>query len=411
MYIGKKLLRRPRPEKDESLAGYIIRLTESNYYPSPNWIFQMSSLNKRGIHTNVFYPYKDDLQKLSLLSEVEEEILWSMAWTSNQQKHNINTNTIKIFGFLVPIRTLSPQKVKLCAVCLSSAPYCRAVWDLSLISACPLHHCLLIHYCPQCSKEIKWSRAKVTICNCGFDWRNYKPEILSMERVLLSKHIYNLCCIPGHDLEKINYDKTTNPVLELNLQDFVHLLYSLIRFGDIYHIKEKFHHRAKVIFGERESDYFFDMAFFVALNWRSEFKTFIPSHKISLEPEYRALFIQRPTQYFLELFKFIFNCFSLKSCSFITRVIEDYLWELLLDMSIKNLQISGIKQQHFYSFRSPLKQGKNFLKKLAIDLELKDLTIAGLFTRSTVEIYDETIFFKMIYLDALCDYTFLKYDS
>lgn len=410
MYIHKQLLRRPRPEKDESLAGYIIRLTESNYYPSPNWIFHLSSLNKRGIYPNVFYPNKDDFQKLSLLSEIEEETLWSMAWTSNQQGHNTKTNTVKIFGVLVPIKTLSIRKAKLCVVCLRSAPYCRAIWDLSLISACPLHHCLLINSCPQCSKEIKWLRAKVSICECGFDWRNYKPEKLSGEKVYLSKHIYELCCIPDHKIEKINYDKTTNPVFKLDFQNFVHLIYSLISFGDIYHIKEKFHHRAKSIFGSTESDYRFDMAFFVALNWRSEFRTFIPSYKNILEFECRFLHIQRPTQYFLELFKFIFNCFPLKSYRFITKVVEDYFWDLLIVMSIKNLQISGIKQPHFYSFQSSLKQGKSFLKKLAVDLELENLTVASLFVRGRVEIYDETIYFKMIYLDALCNYSFLKND-
>ena len=164
MYIAKKLLRRPRPFKDESLAGYIIRLAESNYYPSPNWIFNMSSLKKRGIYANLFYRNKDDLQKLSLLSEIEEDVLWSMAWTSKRQSNSIFMNTVKIFGDFVPIQSISKLHIKLCPICLRSAPYCRSVWDLSFITTCPLHNCLLIDYCPQCSKKIVYSRPGVSIC-------------------------------------------------------------------------------------------------------------------------------------------------------------------------------------------------------------------------------------------------------
>ncbi|WP_180976855.1 TniQ family protein [Fischerella thermalis] len=411
MYIGKKLLRRPRPNRDESLAGYIIRLAESNYYPSPNWIFQMSDLNKRGIYANLFYPHKDDLQKLSLLSEIESDILWSMAWTSNKQSHSINLNTVKIFGDLVPIQTISTRRVKLCPICLRSAPYCRSVWDLSFITTCPLHYCLLIDFCPQCGKEIKWSRPRVTICKCGFDWHNCEPGTLSEEQVSLSKHVYKLCRIADFGSEIINHYKNVNPVLKLNFRDFVYLLHSVMRFGSLYHIRERFQNRAKSLFHSQGSECYFDLAFFVALNWRSEFKKLVLSHKYCLDSEYKGWFIKRPNpQYCLDLFRCIFNCFSTKYCGFITKVIEDYFWKLLVKMSIKDVKISGIIQPRFYSFSSPVNQGKSFLKKLAVDLELKELTMASLFARSKVEIYDETIFFKMTYLSELSEYDFFECD-
>ncbi|WP_408036859.1 TniQ family protein [Tolypothrix bouteillei] len=57
----QKLLRRPRPYPDESLAGYIIRLTENNYYHHPKLIFQISGLKTRGVYANVFIPEQDNL--------------------------------------------------------------------------------------------------------------------------------------------------------------------------------------------------------------------------------------------------------------------------------------------------------------------------------------------------------------
>lgn len=52
------LLRTPTPYEDESLAGYLIRLSESNYYYSSNWILQLAGLHiNRGILI-VKNPYK-----------------------------------------------------------------------------------------------------------------------------------------------------------------------------------------------------------------------------------------------------------------------------------------------------------------------------------------------------------------
>ena len=404
MHIAKKLLRRPRPFRDESLAGYIIRLAQSNYYPSPNWIFQMSSLKKRGIYANLFDLKKDDLQKLSLLSEIEEDILWSMAWTSHRPSHSILLNKIKIFGSFVPLDTLSKQKIKLCPICLRSAPYCRSVWDLSLITTCPLHNCFLIDRCPQCSKKIIYLRPGVTRCKCGFDWRNYQPKTVSKQQTFLSKFIYNLCNLANFNSEINRNDKNKNPVLKLNFKYFVYLLHSVIRFGNIYHIRKGFNCRAKSLFDCQDSDSYFDFAFFMVLNWHSEFPKLILSHQDSFDFKYQGSFIKKDDpQYYLDLFQDIFRCFLLISYDFITEVVEDYFWNLLIKMSIKNLEISGIRQSRFYVFSSPVNQGKSFLKKLAMDLEFEELTVASLFASSKVEIYEETIFFKMTYIVEISD--------
>lgn len=402
MYIAKKLLRRPRPFRDESLAGYIIRLAQSNYYPEPNWIFKMSSLKKRGIYANLFYESEDNLQKLSLLSEIEEDILWSMAWTSKRQSNSIFMNKVKIFGDFVPIQSISKLHIKLCPICLRSAPYCRSVWDLSFITTCPLHNCLLMDYCPQCGKKIGYSRPGVSICKCGYDWRNYEPESLSEEQVSLSKFVYHLCGIADFESEITNNYKNANSVFKLNFPDFTYLLHSVIKFGNLYYIKNRFSRRAKSFFQHQNSDNCFEFAFFVALNWQSEFKKLALSHKDYFDQKYNF-------QYYLNIFQHIFRCFSAKSFYFITSIIEEYVWNLLVKMSITNLEISGIKQSRFYCFSSPINQGKSFLKKLADDLELKELTMASLFIRSQVEIYDRTIFFKTTYLVELMDSDITEY--
>lgn len=161
VHIARRLLRRPRPYPDESLAGYIIRLTENNYYPDPNWIFQMSGLKRRGIYANVFIPELDDLSRLSQLSGIEENVLWSMSFPSLNQSRSRYENTVKVFGSAVPTYTLTKTRVKLCPICLQSSAYYRLIWNLSVVNTCPFHRCLLIDKCPKCYQDIKWSRPSV----------------------------------------------------------------------------------------------------------------------------------------------------------------------------------------------------------------------------------------------------------
>src|SRR4029453_7659693 len=44
-----RLLRTPPPRADESLMGYILRLTESNLYDSPRWVLDLAGLKLPGL--------------------------------------------------------------------------------------------------------------------------------------------------------------------------------------------------------------------------------------------------------------------------------------------------------------------------------------------------------------------------
>jgi hypothetical protein len=71
------LLRTPTPYEDESLAGYILRLANKNYYESPNWILQLAGLKaQQGIY---IYEQPSSRSCLSQLIRVEDKQLFLMA--------------------------------------------------------------------------------------------------------------------------------------------------------------------------------------------------------------------------------------------------------------------------------------------------------------------------------------------
>jgi hypothetical protein len=104
----------------------------------------MSGLRARGIYGNVFNREKDDLSRLSNISDVEAGILWSMAFPANTLIYPKAVKQVKVFDHLVPTDALKRQQIQLCPICLQEKPYYRFFLELSVVSACPLHHCLLI---------------------------------------------------------------------------------------------------------------------------------------------------------------------------------------------------------------------------------------------------------------------------
>ncbi|MDB9323933.1 TniQ family protein [Nodularia spumigena] len=171
------LLRTPPPYEDESLAGYLIRLSESNYYDSPNWILQLAGLQiNRGILL-AKNPYEPS--QLSQLIQMTDEQITVMASLPHQLVANMNSHQYTVYKFAL----------KLCPYCLIELPYCRKIWDWDLVQACYLHQCVLVKKCPSCHKNIKWSRPAVTRCRCGFDFRSGQVETASSDQVNLSAYL------------------------------------------------------------------------------------------------------------------------------------------------------------------------------------------------------------------------------
>lgn len=206
--ISKRLLLTPRPYSDESLAGYIIRLAESNHYNSPNWILSCAELRS---NESIPFPDSERPSPLSQLIEVEDKKLKAM----------IDTNVIRHGIFYYSIYRYA---IKICPKCLKESAYCRAIWDNKLIRVCPFHQCYLITKCPQCNQIIKWARPSVNRCKCSFDFRNSKVTIARSTEILLSLYYYAL---KGNQICRQKIEKLygcNHIIFDLDLDDFIKLV-------------------------------------------------------------------------------------------------------------------------------------------------------------------------------------------
>ena len=210
--MNNKLLVRPTPFPDESLLGYIIRLSERNGYVSPSDVLKIAK--------NADYRYSSELprtmhQNLSPFVNLTQQSHSLLEVLLNSPVGNTNH---KIFDSSVKHRILQPFYPKFCPLCLQEKPYYRMMWDLSLVLVCPIHKCLLISNCPACDTTFKINRNHVCECACGFDLRYIKtPKELPESELRVAGHIYLQL---GVQMSETDFIPLHNPLINFSLNEF-----------------------------------------------------------------------------------------------------------------------------------------------------------------------------------------------
>ncbi len=393
--VISKLLCRPRPYQNESLASYITRLSESNYYSSINWIFQISGLRPRVTYANIYTPSKDNLSQLSYLTDVEEGILWSMTFTSMFSNTVRYVNPAKNFVSLLKTSAINKNFIKLCPICLQSEPYYQLIWDLSVVRVCPYHQCLLICRCPQCQQLIHWSKPSIVKCKCEFDLRKIQMQLLNKEQVYLSKYIYKICDISFLGLDSDNILSLNHPVRSLSLGDLIKVLDDILHFCGINYISQKILLLIEARIYPISNYYSFDMAFYLLINWDYEFPRLMSDYINYLNSCYNNVQTYRKIEDFFILYRRIFSYISFLKSSFFREVVENSFWENISGLPINKIEISFGRAFQFYSFSTTIQEGKSSLQKIAENLELEEFTLASIFVLSQIEICGDTVTFKI----------------
>lgn len=198
----------PQPYDDESLAGYILRLSQANYYESANWILQLIGCSNKQHLT--FADGESKPTKLSRLTGIDDEVFKSKAF----QAHKFR-DFIRYY--------LAQKATHLCSECLKEFPHARFIWDREINRVCPIHKCNLVNKCHQCSQTIKWLRSSVTECECGFDFRNSLVTNATDSQINFA--LYQAGCLSDAEcmkLVKAAYGED-NPLFYLTFKQFEQL--------------------------------------------------------------------------------------------------------------------------------------------------------------------------------------------
>ena len=146
------LLVRPSPIANESTIGYLLRLSDANGFAS---LLDLDHLARiEGGTAGI----------ASVGSMLPGTSLQSLRGPVTRFRHLKSDDP----GGL-DLHHWNGRRPRYCPLCLSSEPYWRGVWDLSLMVACPIHLARLCDSCPSCCRPLSWRRRHLLACDCG--WR------------------------------------------------------------------------------------------------------------------------------------------------------------------------------------------------------------------------------------------------
>jgi len=184
------------PHADESFIGYLIRLTEVNHYETPAWILQLASLNNYLSKVSIAFDETLNLKGLGSLTGINAEQLRGLLYLPSGVKRNKFVD-YDVLGSAVPRIAISAHRPKICSACLNEQCYVRKVWDLTAVTTCPVHRCLLFDECPKCCRTLPLSRKRISTCTCGYNWREHPLTSVAESQLEISKRVHFLCGLPS----------------------------------------------------------------------------------------------------------------------------------------------------------------------------------------------------------------------
>ena len=151
-----------RPQHDESLPGFLLRLAEANHYR-----------DIQALLTSVFPEAKEALRpkiaglRLSPghLARLSRVACGDAAALSHFRVIKLPSNALLIHGCRVPAHGFLVEGGAYCPHCLAENGYAREEWELAPVTVCSYHHCDLQETCPQCGAMLTWKRLHLVYCH------------------------------------------------------------------------------------------------------------------------------------------------------------------------------------------------------------------------------------------------------
>lgn len=204
--MSEKFLVRPKPFFDESFLGYISRLAEYNSYLTAylviNHITKKMQKSRYAWRMILDNPYESASELADLTGNDVSDFLPKIQSVVNKNHYIFFNSSVWSYA----INSYFPQY---CPMCLKEKHYYRAIWDLIVYTACPIHKCLLINKCMQCGSNQKLFRNKTSECKCGFDFRDAEVTKIPENKIRIETHILKQLELAG-----INLDSQKNILLD-----------------------------------------------------------------------------------------------------------------------------------------------------------------------------------------------------
>lgn len=179
--VPRQLLFRVDPVTFESPIGYLCRVAHAHGYDGPRWLADLAGIPSGG------FELEDRCKQLAYTLRLQATEWRRMCYMPAKGQRERRA----FLGQIIGTHQLNYTRPRVCPCCLRNRSMWWAVWDLKLVSACPIHRCLLVDLCPSCGRKLTWHRRAVHECRCGQDLREVKPEGADNRLVMINAAIWS----------------------------------------------------------------------------------------------------------------------------------------------------------------------------------------------------------------------------
>jgi hypothetical protein len=185
---GARLLFRVDPLPHESPRGYLCRVAQEHGYCGPLSLTQIAGLPTSGLERD------DSVKQIAHVLRLEPEEWQAMCYRHIGGRNRFEQRSF--YGQRISDDDLNYDRPRICPPCVKQRPIWWAVWDLGLVTTCPIHRCQLVNQCPVCKRRLAWQRPSVHKCRCGLELCTLTAEAATPDLVAINAAIYRAAGFP-----------------------------------------------------------------------------------------------------------------------------------------------------------------------------------------------------------------------
>lgn len=173
---------RPYPHVGESQVGYALRLATANNLEKG--LSDLKKILRHKSYDRIVYWENATMDSILGKSFSYEDI--PLRQYGNKARRILRYNNRSIDNY-----HLNQHAKRYCPQCVKEHLYFRGDWDLSFVTVCEEHQCVLVDHCKKCDGGFSWDRCSHLHCDCGHpmeknDITPTKPEVIALQKLILS---------------------------------------------------------------------------------------------------------------------------------------------------------------------------------------------------------------------------------
>jgi excisionase family DNA binding protein len=190
----------------ESLPSLLVRNAEANFHLVPTRLLVAAGLVN--VAVSDLSTNRKAIRPLARLFGLPEAELARMSYAAPDDGR-------QLMGHAIHPEFVSSQHRRVCPQCLKEDRYHRAVWDLSLMTVCPVHLVWLVERCPSCRQRPRWVTSCVTACHCGADLRSVRTAAVPESELAGATAVHRLLHTPPDHLKGLGAEIGASGILRL----------------------------------------------------------------------------------------------------------------------------------------------------------------------------------------------------